>query len=307
MAGVQHIEVESDISAQRIDNFLISKFSGLPKPLIYRWIRKGDLRVNKKRVKQTSRVSAGDIVRVPPFMLEERDEIIKVSQNHLDYLESRILHENDDYMIVDKPSGMAVHGGSGVNSGLVERLRQLRPQARRLDLVHRLDKETSGCIILAKKHTSIVSFFDLFKERKVDKIYYAIVHGKWDEDVKCIDLPLNRTETKGGERIVKVDRREGKQAVTHILNVTYLKNDFSLLEIKLETGRTHQIRVHCQSAGHPIVADKKYGAYDKDLELAKDGIDKLLLHAGKISFYDEKLAKSILVESSLDERMNRFL
>lgn len=162
MNKVQLIEVTDDVIEQRIDNFLISKFSRLPKSLIYRWIRKGELRVNKKRVKQTTRVSAGDIVRVPPFSLEENLEIIKVSKSHLDFLEQRILYETDDYIVVDKPSGMAVHGGSGVNSGLVERLRQLRPKVRRLDLVHRLDKETSGCVLLAKKHSSLVYFFDIF-------------------------------------------------------------------------------------------------------------------------------------------------
>ena len=158
MARVQHIEVSEDVTEQRIDNFLIGKFSKLPKSLIYRWIRKGDLRVNKKRVKQTTRVNGGDIVRVPPFMLDDEQVDVKVSQSHLDFLEERILYENDDYMIINKPSGMAVHGGSGVSSGLVERLRQLRPKARRLDLVHRLDKETSGCVILAKKHSSLVYF-----------------------------------------------------------------------------------------------------------------------------------------------------
>lgn len=258
MNKVQLIEVTDDVIEQRIDNFLISKFSRLPKSLIYRWIRKGELRVNKKRVKQTTRVRAGDIVRVPPFSLEENLEIAKVSKSHLDFLEQRILYETDDYIVVDKPSGMAVHGGSGVNSGLVERLRQLRPKVRRLDLVHRLDKETSGCVLLAKKHSSLVYFFDIFKERKVNKIYYALVHGHWDEKVDAIDLPLSRTETKDGQRIVKVDKREGKRALTRILAVQKI-GDYSLLEIKLETGRTHQIRVHTRAMGHPIVADKKYG------------------------------------------------
>ncbi|MEY8701835.1 RluA family pseudouridine synthase, partial [Francisella philomiragia] len=296
-----------DVIEQRIDNFLISKFSRLPKSLIYRWIRKGELRVNKKRVKQTSRVSAGDIIRVPPFSIEESEEVIKVSKSHLDFLEQRILYETDDYIVVDKPSGMAVHGGSGVNSGLVERLRQLRPKVRRLDLVHRLDKETSGCVLLAKKHSSLVYFFDIFKERKVNKIYYALVHGHWDEKIDTIDLPLSRTETKDGQRIVKVDKREGKRALTRILSVQKI-GDYSLLEIKLETGRTHQIRVHTRAMGHPIVADKKYGYMidDKKLLLAK-GVDKLLLHAGKLEFYDEKQQRLISIEAKLDSRFDEFV
>ena len=304
MARVQHIEVSEDVAEQRIDNFLLGKFSKLPKSLIYRWIRKGDLRVNKKRVKQTTRVSGGDIVRVPPFMLDDDQIEVKVSQSHLDFLEERILYENDDYMIVNKPSGMAVHGGSGVSSGLVERVRQLRPKARRVDLVHRLDKETSGCVILAKKHSSLVYFFDLFKERKVEKIYYAVVHGKWDQKNKTIDLPLKRTETKDGQRVVKVDKTEGKKAVTHIVSVKNLNDDFSLLEIKLETGRTHQIRVHCKAMGYPIVADKKYGAFEKDAKLLKKSVDRLLLHAGKLEFFDEKQAKTISVQAELDDRFS---
>jgi len=305
MARVQHIEVSEDVAEQRIDNFLLGKFSKLPKSLIYRWIRKGDLRVNKKRVKQTTRVNGGDIVRVPPFMLDDEQVEVKVSQSHLDFLEARILYENDDYIIINKPSGMAVHGGSGVSSGLVERIRQLRPKARRVDLVHRLDKETSGCVILAKKHSSLVYFFDLFKERKVEKIYYAVVHGKWDKNIKTIDLPLKRTETKDGQRVVRVDKIEGKKAVTHILSVKNLSNDFSLLEIKLETGRTHQIRVHCKVMGYPIVADKKYGDFEKDTDLLRQGIDKLLLHAGKLEFFDEKQGQMISVEAILDSRMEQ--
>ncbi len=304
MAGVQHIEVSEDITEQRIDNFLLGKFSKLPKSLIYRWIRKGDLRVNKKRVKQTTRVCGGDIVRVPPFKLDDEHVDVKVSQSHLDFLEERILCENDDYMIVNKPSGMAVHGGSGVNSGLVERLKQMRPKALRLDLVHRLDKETSGCVLLAKKHSSLVYFFNLFKERKVEKIYYAVVHDNWDKNVKTINLALKRTETKDGQRVVKVDKAGGKRAVTHILSVKNLNENFSLLEIKLETGRTHQIRVHCKEMGCPIVADKKYGAFDKDARLFKQGVDKLLLHAAKLQFFDEKQQKLISVEARLDERFD---
>lgn len=306
MNKVQFLEVSEDVDSQRIDNFLVGQFSKLPRSLIYRWIRKGELRVNKKRVKQTSRVTAGDIVRVPPFSLEDDQKQIKVSQSHLDFLEQRILYENDDYIIIDKPSGMAVHGGSGVNSGLVERLRQLRPKARRLDLVHRLDKETSGCVVLAKKHSSLVYFFDLFKQRKVNKIYYAVVHGKWDKNIKEIDLPLKRTETKDGQRLVKVDKKEGKRALTRIISVKDL-GDYSLLEIKLETGRTHQIRVHTKTMGNPIVADKKYGNADKDQKLAAKGIDKLLLHAGKLEFFDEKQQQKISVEAKLDDRFNKFL
>ncbi|KEI34938.1 ribosomal large, subunit pseudouridine synthase C [Francisella sp. W12-1067] len=307
MTSVQYLEVSDDVIEQRIDNYLIGRFTKLPKPLIYRWIRKGELRVNKKRVKQTSRVSSGDIIRIPPFSVQDDTQPVKINQSHLDFLEKIILYETDNYIVVNKPSGIAVHGGSGVNSGLVERLRQLRPQARRLDLVHRLDKETSGCVLLAKKHSALVYFFDLFKQRKVDKIYYTIVHGFWDKNIKKIDLPLKRTETKDGQRIVKVDKKEGKTAITNILSVEHLPGEYSLLKLKLETGRTHQIRVHCKAMGHPIVADKKYGFVSIDEKLAKQGIDKLLLHASKLEFFDEKQQQKITIEANLDERFYKFL
>lgn len=308
MYKVQFIEVADDIEGQRIDNYLIAQLPKIPKSLIYRWIRKGELRVNKKRVKQTSKVKAGDLVRVPPFNLDESvDAVAKVSDSHLEFLEKLVLLETDDYIVFNKPSGMAVHGGSGVNSGLIERLRLLRPRARRVDLVHRLDKETSGCVILAKKHSSLVYFFDLFKERKIDKIYYAIVHGKWDKKITKIDLPLHRTETKDGQRLVKVDHKNGKNSVTNIRSVKYLEDDYSLLEIKLETGRTHQIRVHCKAMGHPVVADKKYGFDKLDKILEKKCVNKLLLHAGKLSFIDAKSNEVVNVTSPLDDRFNALM
>ena len=308
MYKVQFLEVTDDIEGQRIDNYLISQLPKIPKSLIYRWIRKGELRVNKKRVKQTFKVKSGDLVRVPPFNFDESvDAVAKVSDSHLEFLEKLVLLETDDYIVFNKPSGMAVHGGSGVNSGLVERLRLLRPRARRVDLVHRLDKETSGCVILAKKHSSLVYFFDLFKERKIDKIYYAIVHGRWDKKITKIDLPLHRTETKDGQRLVKVDRVNGKKSVTNIRSVTYLDGDYSLLEIKLETGRTHQIRVHCKAMGHPVAADKKYGFDNLDKILEKKGVNKLLLHAKNLVFVDAKSGDTIDIVAPLDERFDALM
>ncbi len=298
MAGVQHIEVDADREGQRIDNFLIGQFSKLPKSLIYRWIRKGDLRVNKKRIKQTYRVKPGDIVRVPPFILEE-EAPAKVSDDHLVFLESLILFENADYMIINKPSGIAVHGGSGVNSGLIERLRQLRPQAKKLELAHRLDKETSGCMIIAKKYSILTYFHEALKKREVQKTYHALVHGSWSNKVKQIDLPLKRHLLPHGERMVRVDKKEGKDALTSVRILQKL-DQYTLVEAMPHTGRTHQIRVHLAAYNCPIVCDKKYGIADKDQVLIKKGFNRLFLHSANLSFKDPKTGEDMHFEAPYD-------
>jgi len=308
MPKVQHIVVENDISSQRIDNYLIARLK-LPKSLIYRWIRKGDLRVNKKRVKPTTKIYADDYLRIPPFNdsdVVEYNKKVKITPEHREFLESRIIFENDDFLVVNKPSGMAVHGGSGVNSGLVERLRSMRPHARRIDLAHRLDKETSGCVIAAKKHSSLVYFFNIIKNREVKKSYQALVHGKWNKSHKNVKLPLKRTALAHGERKVVVDFKEGKTAITNINNVIYY-NDYSLLDIDLETGRTHQIRVHCQKSSHPIVFDKKYGSEELDKKSINNKFNRLFLHAYKLEFINPTDNKKIVIESPLDNDLNSVL
>lgn len=305
MAGVQYLNVDEDRNGQRIDNFLMGQFSKLPKTLIYRWLRKGELRVNKKRVKQTYRVSAGDIVRIPPFTLEE-DVIIKVSDDHLSFLESLILFENDDYMIINKPCGIAVHGGSGVTSGLIERLRQLRPHAKKLELAHRLDKETSGCIIIAKKYSILTYFHEALKKREVQKTYHALVHGNWSNKIKQIDLPLKRHLLPHGERIVRVDKLDGKEALTSV-RILQKFDDYSLLEATPHTGRTHQIRVHLMAFDHPIVCDKKYGVEAKDQALISKGFNRLFLHSARLSFKDPKTTEEMHFEAPYDRECSKLL
>ena len=305
MAGVQHIEVDADRKGQRIDNFLIGQFSKLPKALIYRWIRTGDLRVNKKRIKQTYRVEAGDLIRVPPFHLEEESPA-KVSDDHLAFLESLILFENTDYIIINKPSGIAVHGGSGVNSGLIERLRQLRPQVKKLELAHRLDKETSGCMIIAKKYSILTYFHEILKKREIQKIYHALVHGNWSNKIKHIDLPLKRHLLPHGERIVRVDKTEGKESLTNV-KILQKFEQYTLVEATPRTGRTHQIRVHLAAYHCPIVCDKKYGLADKDQALIKKGFKRLFLHAASLSFKDPKTGEDVFFEAPYDQDCSKIL
>lgn len=305
MAGVQNIEVDADRNGQRIDNFLIGQFSKLPKSLIYRWIRKGELRVNKKRIKQTYRVEPGDILRIPPFSLEEEIPA-KVSDDHFAFLESLILFENADYIIINKPSGIAVHSGSGVNSGLIERLRQLRPQTKKLELAHRLDKETSGCMIITKKYSILTYFHAILKKREVQKTYHALVHGHWSNKIKQIDLPLKRHLLPHGERVVRVDKVEGKDALTNV-KILQKFDTYTLVESMPHTGRTHQIRVHLAAYNCPIVCDKKYGISDKDQILIKKGFNRLFLHSASLSFKDPKTGENIRFEAPYDETFQTIL
>ncbi|MFZ9034705.1 MAG: RluA family pseudouridine synthase [Francisellaceae bacterium] len=306
MNKVHYITVDADRQGQRIDNFLIGHFSKLPKALIYRWIRKGELRVNKGRIKQTYRVNADDVIRIPPFECDEQAKTIPVKEDHLAYLESLILFENEDYLIINKPSGIAVHGGSGVNSGLIERLRLLRPRAKKLELAHRLDKETSGCMIIAKKYSILTCFHEMLKNREVKKTYHALVHGRWNEKIKHINLPLKRMLLAHGERMVRVDHRDGKSAYTDIRIIETFA-DFTLVEAKPLTGRTHQIRVHLSHYHHPIICDKKYGFKVLDEAIVNQGFNRLFLHASTLSFTDPKTGEPMQFEAAYDEACQRFL
>lgn len=305
--SVQYITVEEDRNGQRIDNFLMAQFTQLPKTLIYRWLRKGELRVNKKRAKQTYRVQAGDVIRIPPFHLEENeDKIIKVTQEHLEYLESLILLENDDYLVINKPSGIAVHGGSGVNSGLIERLRQARPRAKKLELAHRLDKETSGCLLIAKKYSILTHFHDALRDRKMQKKYHALVHGLWSKRIERIDLPLKRHLLPHGERVVRVDHNDGKPSLSTVKIIQKYQQN-TLLEVSPYTGRTHQIRVHLLANGCPIVCDDKYGDKNKDLFIERMGFKRLFLHAAELSFTDPKSGNLITVTAPYDKACEHLL
>lgn len=269
---------------QRIDNYLFRIFKGVPKSHVYRILRSGEVRVNKKRIDQTYRLQAGDIIRIPPVKTAEREEK-RIPDARFD-----ILYEDDSILVINKPAGVAVHGGSGVSFGVIEQLRAMRPEAKFLELVHRLDKETSGILVLAKKRSALTRLHEQIRKGAIDKRYQALVHGNWKNQRQHVRLPLLKYHTADGERRVRVDA--AGQASHTVFNVLRHYPDFTLLEAELKTGRTHQIRVHLASSGFVIAGDEKYGDYELNRQLQKGKKGKmpktLFLHAAKSRLFTPK-------------------
>lgn len=280
---VRFVEVSEGNEGQRVDNFLITALKGAPKSLIYRIVRKGEVRVNKKRVKPDYKLQLNDLVRIPPVRLSERQEPAKISNNLTELLEAAVLYEDNDIIVVNKPSGIAVHGGSGISLGLIESFRQMRPQAKFLELVHRLDRDTSGCILLAKKRSALKLMHESLQKSTITKIYHALVVGSWNDRKRKVDAPLRKNELKSGERVVKVSA-EGKASLTEFKVLERFGKRATLVEARPITGRTHQIRVHCQFEGHPIVGDEKYGTDEMNAEMKDQGFGRLFLHAAELRF-----------------------
>ncbi|MBD3820985.1 MAG: 23S rRNA pseudouridine(955/2504/2580) synthase RluC [Thiotrichales bacterium] len=291
--SVKFITATSEDAGQRIDNFLMRQYRDVPKTLIYRIIRKGEVRVNKGRVKQTTRIQEGDLIRIPPIKTAEKMEV-KIPAAQLERIEQSILYEDADLMVINKPSGVAVHGGSGVQFGLIEVVRELRPLAKRVELVHRLDRETSGCILLAKKASILKALHEQIREDKMVKEYLALLSSHWPKGKQKIDLPLLKNTLQSGERMVVVDPL-GKPSISYFKVEQHFK-EVDLVSVRLKTGRTHQIRVHAQSQGCPIVGDDKYGDKQVNKNFSKLGMKRLALHAQFLSFRhpgkeDESLMK----------------
>ncbi|VUD48204.1 Ribosomal large subunit pseudouridine synthase C [Thalassocella blandensis] len=279
---VQFLTISEDEAGQRLDNFLLRVLKKAPKSLVYRIIRKGEVRINKGRTKPDRRLQAGDIVRVPPVRLPEKGEAVKPSQGLLDHLREAILFESKSLLIVNKPSGLAVHGGSGISLGLVEALREIY-QDTPLELVHRLDRDTSGCIVLAKKRSVLREIHALLRSAKgMDKQYLALVKGRWPKRREQVDAPLLKNELQSGERMVKV-HPDGKASQT-LFQVEQWYETASLVRAKPITGRTHQIRVHALHAKHPLVGDDKYGDDDFNRQMKELGFKRLFLHAASLAF-----------------------
>lgn len=279
--SVKFIEATSEDVGQRLDNFLMRQFRNVPKTLIYKIIRKGEVRINKGRVKQNTRLKEGDIVRIPPIRVPEKT-VTKVPFGQMQRIENNILFEDNDLMVINKPSGIAVHGGSGIDFGLIEILREMRPLAKRMELVHRLDRDTSGCILIAKKAMVLRELHAQIREDKMVKEYITLLAGKWDKSKNKIDLPLMKNTLQSGERMVKVDVN-GKASISFFNAIaSYPSSD--LVTVRLKTGRTHQIRVHALSEGCPVVGDDKYGDRSANKEMKKLGMKRLALHAQFLSF-----------------------
>ena len=299
---VQFITVDSDVAGQRLDNFLIRILKGAPKSLIYRIIRKGEVRVNKGRAKPEKKLAAGDVVRVPPVNLGETKRPVKVSDGLVSHLTESILYEDTHLMVVNKPAGLAVHGGSGIHLGLVEALRQIGGEGCYRELVHRLDRDTSGCILVAKKRSMLRYLHELLRENhKVEKTYYALTVGRWPKRRKVVDAPLKKNELQSGERVVRVSM-DGKPSETHF-DILRSFEEATLVTAKPITGRTHQIRVHAQYAKHPLVGDDKYGDDQVSKELKEKGIKRLFLHAFSLRF-NLPDGKEFYVEAPLPDDLN---
>ncbi|MGB3726761.1 MAG: 23S rRNA pseudouridine(955/2504/2580) synthase RluC [Glaciecola sp.] len=298
---VQFLVISEENHAQRIDNFLITKMKGVPKSKIYRILRKGEVRVNKKRVKPEYKLQTNDNVRVPPVRLEEKAENI-LDTNKLAYLNKAIIFEDDRLLVINKPSGIAVHGGSGLHYGLIEALRALRPQSPFLELVHRLDRDTSGCILVAKKRSALRHLHEQLRNNQMDKTYHALVKDTWPHKRTKVKAKLQKNQLQGGERMVFADE-QGKPSETHFSVLRSYANA-TLLEAKPITGRTHQIRVHCQYAGHPIANDEKYGDEDFTKHIRELGCKRLFLHAKKIEFTHPLSEQKVSFEAPYDQALN---
>lgn len=303
--SVRFVRVSDDEAGQRIDNFLKRQLKGVPKSLIYRILRKGEVRVNKKRIKPDYKLLANDDVRIPPVRTSEPDKpVANANLSKIAHLNDCVLFEDDCLLVLNKPSGFAVHGGSGLNFGVIEGLRALRPEARFLELIHRLDRDTSGVLMIAKKRSALRELHRQLREKIVHKHYLALVHGKWPRSLKKVNAPLAKNALASGERIVRVDEVQGKPSLTRFQLERNL-GEMTLIQASPVTGRTHQIRVHCQSAGYSIAGDSKYSTHEQQSTAKAFGLGRLFLHAWKIEFVHPKSGETVKLTAPLDPPLQK--
>jgi len=300
--SVIRMQVDEGSEGQRLDNFLIKLLKGVPKTHVYRVIRSGEVRVNKGRAAADTRLALGDEVRVPPVRMADRSAEPSVPAR-----EFPVIYEDDHLIAVNKPAGVAVHGGSGVSFGVIEQLRRSRPQAKFLELAHRLDKETSGLLLVAKKRSTLTALQDQFRNRETGKTYAALVIGAWPAGKKVIDVALHKFLTTEGERRVRAvdeDHENGRRSIT-LVKIAKKYSDFTLLDVTIKTGRTHQIRVHLLHEGHPIAGDEKYGDFAVNKSLARGEtvrghrFDRMFLHARRLKFEHPSTGEAIELEAPL--------
>ncbi|CAM3652997.1 Ribosomal large subunit pseudouridine synthase C [Vibrio aerogenes CECT 7868] len=302
---VRFVDIDDDMSGQRIDNFLRNQLKSVPKSVVYRILRKGEVRVNKKRIKPEYKLSAGDVVRIPPVTVEQQESGVAPVSAKLDKvaeLEHCILHEDDHLLVLNKPSGTAVHGGSGLKFGVIEALRVLRPQARFLELVHRIDRDTSGILLVAKKRSALRYLQAQFRDKTVQKYYYALVMGNWKPGCKSVTAPLLKNEQNS---IVRVNA-QGKASETRFKIIETFKQA-TLIQASPVTGRTHQIRVHTQYMGHPIAWDDRYGDPRFDAYTRRFGLNRLFLHAAHIRFVHPREEQTMSIQAPMSPELERVL
>jgi len=300
-AAVRYIEAGAGDAGQRVDNFLARHLRDLPRSRLYRLLRKGEVRVNGRRVRPDHRLATGDRVRLPPVLRVSERPARQPSAALRQLASGAILHEDADLIVLDKPAGVAVHGGSGISFGLIEALRAARPELTELELVHRLDRDTSGCLLIAKRRAVLRTLHALLRERDLEKRYLALVCGRWTLGSKLIDLPLVTNRRQGGERVVKVDAG-GLSAVSRFTPIEHFGGTATLMEVVIGTGRTHQIRVHAAFAGHPVAGDEKYGDRECNRQLADVGLRRMFLHASSVAFrWQRDDTDGFAIEAPLDQ------
>lgn len=299
------IEITEETCDQRLDNFLCARLKGVPKSHIYRIVRKGEVRVNKGRIDVSYRLQAGDMVRIPPIRLATRTEQTFVTQSLKQALEQGILFEDENFLILNKPAGFAVHGGSGISSGVIEGLRLIRPNAPSLELVHRLDKDTSGCLLIAKKRSALRQLHEMFRGDGIQKTYLALLSGQWARKKLIVNAPLQKNINKGGERMVVISS-SGKEAQTVFRRIKLFKTA-TLVEAQPKTGRTHQIRVHAASLGHPIVGDDRYGLDETNRLFRAKGYKRMFLHAQTLEFKHPVSGVLMKITAPLPQQLDTLL
>jgi 23S rRNA pseudouridine955/2504/2580 synthase len=302
------VTVEDEDAGQRIDNFLLRRLKGVPKSHVYRILRSGEVRLNRGRVGPDARIAAGDVLRIPPVRLAKVSAPLDKPAIARPFKPS-ILLEDDWLIAVDKPAGMAVHGGSGIALGLIEQLRASRPQTRFLELVHRLDRDTSGVLLVAKKRAALTNLHAQLRDGEVDKRYLVLVRGPWPHVKRVVDVPLHKFVTREGERRVRPEA-SGRPSVTIFRRErTWPAHEppLALLEAELKTGRTHQIRVHLAHLGHALAGDDKYGDFAWNRALAREGLRRMFLHARRISFRHPNSGAAVSVESAVPGELATFV
>ena len=303
--SVHHIEVGSEFEGQRLDNFLLRSLKGVPRSHVYRLIRSGQIRVNSGRVRPSYRLKLDDLIRVPPVRQRSPTERT-FKKEDTDWLAKRIIYEDSRILVLDKPSGLAVHGGSGIFLGCIEALRYLRPNLPSLELVHRLDRGTSGCLLIAKRRSALRRIHQLLREGQVHKRYLALVEGVWQGAEADVDFSLTANRQKRGETFVRVDS-EGKHAHSHFRAIERYDLDATLMEVSTTTGRTHQIRVHAAHMGHAVAGDERYGNQEFNLTMRNKGLRRLFLHAISISFVWPQTEEEFFVSTSLPSELRQVL
>jgi 23S rRNA pseudouridine955/2504/2580 synthase len=304
-SGVQQVEVGAEDAGQRIDNYLLRHFKSVPRSRVYRLLRRGEVRVNGRRAKPDYRLAGGDRVRLPPVRAAAPREPGRVPDALIEQVKRAIVHEDADLLVINKPAGLAVHGGSGLSFGVIEALRAARPEDT-LELVHRLDRETSGCLLVARRRSALRTLHALLREGAVEKRYLALLAGQWQLGHKRIDVPLKTRQLQGGERVVKA-HAGGKSSATEFRPVQFFGKRATLVEAALETGRTHQIRVHAAYAGHPVAGDDKYGERSANEVLRKLGLHRMFLHAQTVSFVWPESGREFTASVPLDDDLKAVL